>query len=69
MCMCVCTYGKLCSFIHLKVLATDMAKHLHHMGKLKTMVETKKVASDGILLLDKYSEKTEVSGHPGWMLV
>lgn len=42
------------------VLATDMAKHLHHMGKLKTMVETKKVASDGILLLDKYSEKSEV---------
>ena len=42
------------------VLATDMSKHLKHLGELKTMVETKKVAYDGILTLDKYSDRSEV---------
>ena len=43
------------------VLATDMTKHLQHLGELKTMVETKKVANDGILVLDKYSDRSEVA--------
>lgn len=43
------------------VLATDMTKHLQHLGELKTMVETKKVANDGILILDKYSDRSEVT--------
>lgn len=42
------------------VLATDMAKHLHHLGELKTMVETQKVSSAGVLVLDKYSDRSEV---------
>lgn len=42
------------------VLATDMNKHFKHLGELKTMVETKKVAYDGILTLNKYSERSEV---------
>ena len=43
------------------VLATDMSKHFKHLGELKTKVETKKVANEGILLLDKYSDRSEVS--------
>jgi len=46
-----------------QVLATDMAKHLHHLGELKTMVETQKVSSAGVLVLDKYSDRSEVGGH------
>jgi cAMP-specific phosphodiesterase 4 len=42
------------------VLATDMSKHFKHLGELKTMVETKKVANDGILQVDKYSERSEI---------
>ena len=42
------------------VLATDMKKHFQHLGELKTMVETKKVTNDGILQVDKYSERSEV---------
>lgn len=42
------------------VLATDMTKHFQHLGELKTMVETKKVANNGILLVDKYSDRSEV---------
>ena len=47
----------------MQVLATDMAKHLHHLGELKTMVETQKVSSAGVLVLDKYSDRSEVGTH------
>ena len=43
------------------VLATDMDKHFQHLGELKTMVETMKVSNNGILLVDKYSDRSEVS--------
>ena len=43
-----------------------MAKHFRHVGDLKTQLETKKVANDGILVLDKYSDRSEVtSSHQG----
>jgi len=45
------------------VLATDMARHLKHLGELKTLLETKKVANEGILVLDKYKDRLEVSWH------
>ena len=37
-----------------------MGKHLQHIGELKTMVETKKLAHDGVLTLDRYFERSEV---------
>lgn len=49
--------------VSVQVLATDMAKHLHHLGELKTMVETQKVSSAGLLVLDKYSDRSEVRRH------
>ncbi|CAL1600808.1 unnamed protein product [Knipowitschia caucasica] len=42
------------------VLATDMSKHMTLMADLKTMVETKKVTSSGVLLLDHYTERIQV---------
>uniref|UniRef100_A0A8C4Q865 Phosphodiesterase n=1 Tax=Eptatretus burgeri TaxID=7764 RepID=A0A8C4Q865_EPTBU len=42
------------------VLATDMSKHMNHMADLKTMVETKKVTSSGVLLLDNYTDRIQV---------
>lgn len=42
------------------VLATDMDKHYQQLGALKTMVETKKVVNNGILVVDKYQERFEV---------
>ncbi|XP_055286657.1 cAMP-specific 3',5'-cyclic phosphodiesterase 4C isoform X3 [Moschus berezovskii] len=42
------------------VLATDMSKHMNLLADLKTMVETKKVASLGVLLLDNYSDRIQV---------
>ncbi|XP_062869560.1 3',5'-cyclic-AMP phosphodiesterase 4D isoform X3 [Trichomycterus rosablanca] len=42
------------------VLATDMSKHMHFLADLKTMVETKKVTSLGVLLLDNYSDRIQV---------
>ncbi|XP_039655530.1 cAMP-specific 3',5'-cyclic phosphodiesterase 4C-like [Perca fluviatilis] len=42
------------------VLATDMSKHMTLLADLKTMVETKKVTSSGVLLLDHYTERTQV---------
>lgn len=44
-----------------KVLATDMSKHMNLLADLKTMVETKKVTSSGVLLLDNYSDRIQVS--------
>ncbi|XP_054709802.1 cAMP-specific 3',5'-cyclic phosphodiesterase, isoforms N/G-like [Uloborus diversus] len=42
------------------VLATDMSKHMSLLADLKTMVETKKVAGSGVLLLDNYTERIQV---------
>ncbi|XP_021493684.1 cAMP-specific 3',5'-cyclic phosphodiesterase 4C isoform X4 [Meriones unguiculatus] len=42
------------------VLATDMSKHMSLLADLKTMVETKKVTSLGVLLLDNYSDRIQV---------
>ena len=46
----------------LQVLATDMSKHMNLLADLKTMVETKKVTSLGVLLLDNYSDRIQVCG-------
>lgn len=45
-----------------QVLATDMSKHMSLLADLKTMVETKKVTSSGVLLLDNYTDRIQVSG-------
>ena len=42
------------------VLATDMSKHMSLLADLKTMVETKKVAGSGFLLLDNYNDRIQV---------
>lgn len=47
-------------FVSFKVLATDMSKHMNLLADLKTMVETKKVTSSGVLLLDNYSDRIQV---------
>lgn len=39
-----------------------MSKHMTLLADLKTMVETKKVTSSGVLLLDNYSDRIQV--HP-----
>ena len=43
-----------------QVLATDMTKHMSLLADLKTMVETKKVAGSGVLLLDNYTDRIQV---------
>lgn len=47
-------------FSSVKVLATDMSKHMSLLADLKTMVETKKVTSSGVLLLDNYTDRIQV---------
>ncbi|KAK2822075.1 hypothetical protein Q5P01_022140 [Channa striata] len=42
------------------VLATDMSKHINLLADLKTMVETKKVTSSGVLMLDNYTDRMQV---------
>ncbi len=42
------------------VLATDMSKHMSLLADLKTMVESKKVAGSGVLLLDNYNDRMMV---------
>ena len=42
------------------VLATDMSRHMTLLADLKTMVETKKVAGSGIILLDNYNDRIQV---------
>lgn len=37
-----------------------MSRHFKHLGELKTLLETKKVANEGILVLDKYRDRSEV---------
>ena len=44
-----------------QVLATDMNKHMDHLAHLKTMVETRKISGTGILTLETYSERIQVS--------
>lgn len=43
------------------VLSTDMSKHMSLLADLKTMVETKKVAGSGVLLLDNYTDRIQVT--------
>ncbi len=38
-----------------------MTKHMGLLADLKTMVETKKVAGSGVLLLDNYNDRIQVS--------
>lgn len=40
-----------------------MSKHMNLLADLKTMVETKKVTSSGVLLLDNYSDRIQVKHH------
>lgn len=58
-CACACVCVMLCSG-SFQVLATDMSKHMNLLADLKTMVETKKVTSSGVLLLDNYSDRIQV---------
>lgn len=37
-----------------------MTKHMSLLADLKTMVEAKKVAGSGVLLLDNYSDRIQV---------
>lgn len=37
-----------------------MSKHMTLLADLKTMVETKKVANNGYLVLDKYNDRIQV---------
>ncbi len=48
---------------HPQVLATDMSKHMSLLADLKTMVETKKVAGSGLLLLDNYTDRIQVQNY------
>lgn len=41
-----------------------MSKHMTLLADLKTMVETKKVTSSGVLLLDHYTERIQVAPSP-----
>lgn len=54
-----CSFTLFCSGCF-QVLATDMSKHMNLLADLKTMVETKKVTSSGVLLLDNYSDRIQV---------
>ncbi|MBW01705.1 cAMP-specific 3',5'-cyclic phosphodiesterase 4C, partial [Eschrichtius robustus] len=42
------------------LINTNMSKHMNILADLKTMVETKKVTSLGVLLLDNYSDHIQV---------
>nr|BAA34310.1 EFPDE4 [Ephydatia fluviatilis] len=42
------------------VLATDMSRHFKYLGQLKTLLESNKVANNGLLQLDKYHDRVEV---------
>lgn len=41
-----------------------MSKHMSLLADLKTMVETKKVTSSGVLLLDNYTDRMQVGYTP-----
>ena len=55
------TAAALQTILILQVLATDMSKHMSLLADLRTMVETKKVAGSGVLLLDNYTDRIQVS--------
>ena len=57
------TAAALQTILILQVLATDMSKHMSLLADLKTMVETKKVAGSGVLLLDNYTDRIQVSAN------
>jgi hypothetical protein len=40
-----------------------MSKHMSLLADLKTMVETKKVAGSGVLLLDNYTDRIQVGSY------
>ena len=40
-----------------------MSKHMSLLADLKTMVETKKVAGSGVLLLDNYTDRIQVGSN------
>ena len=40
-----------------------MSKHMSLLADLKTMVETKKVTSSGVLLLDNYTDRIQVGAY------
>ena len=42
------------------VLATDMSKHMKLLADLKTMLETKKVTGNGVLMLDDFNDRIQV---------
>ena len=48
-------------FLSFQVLATDLSKHMTLLADLKTMVETKKVSGSGVLSLDNYTDRIQVS--------
>lgn len=56
----ISVFFSLTSRLHYQVLATDMSKHMSLLADLKTMVETKKVTSSGVLLLDHYTDRIQV---------
>lgn len=42
------------------VLATDMSKHMQLLADLKTMVESKKVTGNNIIMLESYADRIQV---------
>ena len=42
------------------VLATDMSKHMQLLADLKTMVESKKVTGNNIIMLESYDDRIQV---------
>ena len=60
LCLCAVSHRVVC-LRSLQVLATDMSKHMSLLADLKTMVETKKVAGSGVLLLDNYTDRIQVT--------
>jgi cAMP-specific phosphodiesterase 4 len=42
------------------VRATDMQKHMSLLADLRTMVETKKVANNGVLVLNNYNDRIQI---------
>jgi len=43
-----------------KVLATDMSRHMDHLAHLKTMVETRKISGNCEINMENYSERIQV---------
>ena len=45
-----------------KVLATDMSKHMDHLAHLKTMVETRRISGNCEINMENYNERIQVCG-------